>query len=96
MGTAKGRAIPCGELPERNSGRQHVHRRRHTVAFKTLAHGRGWHHDRIELVALPARESPRLAAQPPGWDKAGVMLQIFLEQGVIGGDYRQTKRPRRL
>ena len=51
---------------------------------------------RRERAAVTPTQSPRLAAQPAGRDKAGVMLQIFGEQRVIGGDHWQAQRPRRL
>ena len=52
---------------------------------------RRWHQRRVEGVALAARKGARLIPQPAGRQPRRVMLQVFLEQRVVGRQHRQLQ-----
>ena len=93
MGGPEGRALAVGEIGQGNPRGQDRHRRRHAVTGQTVAHRCGRHYHRIEGVALAPGEGPGLAAQPAGGQEGGVVLEVFLEQGVVGGEHRLAQGP---
>ena len=86
---AEMQAVAAGEVLYRDAGGQDLHRRAHAIAGQAVAHrGRG-HHHRIDRIALRARHPPRQSAQRGGGQEGRVVVQVFLEKGVVG----QQRRP---
>ncbi len=63
----------------------------HAVSAQHFQHGAGGHHQCIEIVALVARETPCQRTHPRLRHERDVVVQVFLEQSVVGLHPRQTQ-----
>ena len=80
----EGRAVPAGQALQLDARRNDLHGGLDAVLAQHIVHRTGRHHDRIEVVALRAREAPRQRARPGPGHQRHVVVQILLEEGVIG------------
>ena len=87
----KSLTVAAAKLGQRNAGRQHVQRHGDAITIQALLHGCRGHDDGIQRIALLARQGARLALEPARGKERRVVLQVFLEQRVIGGDHRQAE-----
>lgn len=65
----------------------------HPVAAEGVTHRRRGHHDRVHVIALRARESPRGESQSGARQPRQVVVQVFLEIRVVRLDDGQRQAP---
>ena len=88
------RAVAAAEAPQVDAGRQHLGARRDAVAAQHRQHLPGRHDQRVDLGALRGAESPRRAARRGARQERHVVVQVLLEERVVGLDDRHAEAPR--
>jgi len=79
------------EVIDGNAGRHAMQRRGDAIVDQRVLHRAGRHDDRIERVALAPRERTRKGPQRALGQGRDVVVQVFLEMRVIGGDAGQAQ-----
>jgi len=92
--SAEGAAVAAAEPVRGQPRRHHVNRGAHAVSLEHRPQGLGRRDQRLHGGALRAREAARQeAAQRPGQHRR-VVVQVLLEEGVIGRDAWDAGAPR--
>ncbi len=87
---AKTRAVAAPETRRRQSRRQHLDGCRHSIGEQCVAHRRTGRNQGRNIAALGTRERAREEATDSTRQDGHVVVQVVLEERVIGRDQRQS------